>query len=361
MDPVRTRRFALPGAAAAMLVVAAAWLLAAAPGGAITYPSSPPVMTTPAPATSAPSTAPVAAPSSLQLGVGTNATLGSFLTGPNGMTLYTLSSDPNGGSICTGQCLVFWPPLLVATGGSVAGPSAATGTFSTFTRTDDGTTQVTYNGRALYYFKNDAAPGDVNGEGIKNNGGVWHVAGLAAATSGGASVVKLGERSTSLGTVLTGPNGMTLYTLSSDPNAGTVCTGQCLVFWPALTVATGGTVTAPSAEKGTFAWFKRSDNGANQVTLNGRALYFFKNDSKPGDVNGEGIKNGAGIWHVVKITAGAVRGATGSPPATLPVTATAPDGQATSGTLLPLLLLAVGSMAAALVAIRPRSRSVRNR
>ena len=109
--------------------------------------------------------------------------LGAVLTGPNGMTLYTLSSDPNGGSVCTGKCLAFWPPLLVAAGGKATGPAGGSLTFATFTRADDGTTQVTADGRALYYFANDTAPGQTNGEGVKGAGGVWHV---ASATAGSA-------------------------------------------------------------------------------------------------------------------------------------------------------------------------------
>ena len=41
--------------------------------------------------------------------------------------------------------------------------------LGTITR-DDGTTQVTYNGWTLYYFVDDAAPGDALGQGL---GDVW--------------------------------------------------------------------------------------------------------------------------------------------------------------------------------------------
>jgi hypothetical protein len=98
------------------------------------------------------------------------------------MTLYTLSSDPNNGSVCTGGCLTNWPPLLIAPGGSTSGPAGATGTFGSFVRSD-GTIQVTDNSRPLYYFAHDTAAGQTNGEGIAAFGGVWHVAAVASAVA----------------------------------------------------------------------------------------------------------------------------------------------------------------------------------
>ncbi len=161
-------RLTRPGALASIVVLLAAW--AAGPVLAVGYGS-------PAPSASS-------APASLQLGSGTSPTLGRFLVGPNGMTLYTLSSDPNNGSVCTGGCLANWPPLLIAPGGSTSGPAGATGTFGAFVRSD-GTAQVTHDSRPLHYFAHDTAAGQTNGEGIAAFGGVWHVASavLAVATS----------------------------------------------------------------------------------------------------------------------------------------------------------------------------------
>ena len=45
------------------------------------------------------------------------------------------------------------------------------GTFGSFARS--GKRQVTYKGRALYYFAGDSYAGDTNGQGINN---VWFVA-----------------------------------------------------------------------------------------------------------------------------------------------------------------------------------------
>lgn len=97
--------------------------------------------------------------------------LGKVLVGPNGRTLYTLATDPNNGSDCSGPCATNWPPLMVATGTVITGASGVTGKFSSFARS--GRRQVTYKGRAVYYYKGDTAPGQTKGDGA---GGVWYVA-----------------------------------------------------------------------------------------------------------------------------------------------------------------------------------------
>jgi predicted lipoprotein with Yx(FWY)xxD motif len=150
------------------------------------------------------------APASLQLGSGSSAALGAFLVGPSGLTLYTLSSDTATGSVCTGGCLANWPALVVAPGGSVSGPAAATGTFATIKRADTGATQVTYNGRPLYYFAHDTAAGQTNGQGITAFGGVWEVAAVipavASASPSPPSTASVPPTSTALGSA-DGPAG----------------------------------------------------------------------------------------------------------------------------------------------------------
>ncbi len=137
-------------------------------------------------------TMPLASPAaSLVLGRATSATLGPVLTAPSGLTLYWLSSDPTNGSICTGGCLSTWPPLRVAPGGTVSLPAGVPGTLGMFTRSDDGTTQVTLNGHALYTFAGDSAPGQTNGEGITALGGTWHAASAAIPYLGSLSTVGL--------------------------------------------------------------------------------------------------------------------------------------------------------------------------
>lgn len=125
-----------------------------------------------------------AGPSSLTLAETNSPSLGMFLTGRGGMTLYILTADTADTSTCTGSCATNWPPLVVAAvGNKVTGPADAMSPFGTTTR-DDGTIQVTYNHRPLYYYGGDSAAGDTNGQG---KGGVWFVASPTGSVSPSAS------------------------------------------------------------------------------------------------------------------------------------------------------------------------------
>jgi len=99
------------------------------------------------------------------IGMATSATLGAYLTGPNGLTLYTKSGDSANTSTCSGDCLASWPPLTVASGQTAIAGTGVTGALGTFTRAD-GATQVTYNGLPLYYWVSDKKAGDTTGQGI---------------------------------------------------------------------------------------------------------------------------------------------------------------------------------------------------
>ena len=100
-----------------------------------------------------------------------SSSLGTFLTGPNGKTLYTHAGDSMNTSTCTGGCLTAWPALTVASGQQPTAGSGVTGTLGTFSRSD-GSMQVTYNGWPLYFWQKDTKPGDTTGQ---NVGGKWFV------------------------------------------------------------------------------------------------------------------------------------------------------------------------------------------
>lgn len=97
-----------------------------------------------------------------------DSSLGTVLVDGDGRTLYLFTKDSPGKSACEGECLSAWPIL---TGAPTAGDGVNAKFIGTITRSD-GTVQATYHDWPLYYFAKDAAPGDVNGQGVN---GVWFV------------------------------------------------------------------------------------------------------------------------------------------------------------------------------------------
>ena len=157
----------------AALALPFAFILTACGGGATTAPLTfAPATPAPTTASVAPTTAPTTAspaPTTGSSGETVEAedvgTIGTVLVAANGMTVYTFTKDvkDSGTSACTGGCLTTWPALTVPAGTTPTGGTGVTGKLGTFTRADDGTLQVTYNGLPLYFFANDKAPGDANG------------------------------------------------------------------------------------------------------------------------------------------------------------------------------------------------------
>lgn len=88
------------------------------------------------------------------------------LTDTNGMTLYIFDKDTAGTSTCYDACAEKWPPLIADDA------VAAAGDFTVVARTD-GTSMWAYKGMPLYYWYEDAEPGETKGDGV---GGVWHLA-----------------------------------------------------------------------------------------------------------------------------------------------------------------------------------------
>jgi predicted lipoprotein with Yx(FWY)xxD motif len=98
--------------------------------------------------------------------------VGSFLTGKAGRTLYVFAKDTANTSSCSGTCATTWPPFTLGSGETAVAGTGVSGTVGMLTRSD-GSTQVTINGKPVYYFSGDSAAGDTNGQGFD---GLWYVA-----------------------------------------------------------------------------------------------------------------------------------------------------------------------------------------
>jgi predicted lipoprotein with Yx(FWY)xxD motif len=159
------RRVGLLGASAALFA-------ACAGAGSPTTAPAPTTVATTAPAATTPTASQAAA--GITLSAATNATLGQFVTGANGMSLYIFTKDTGTTSACSGQCADNWPALSVTALSDVTAGAGVTGALGTITGAD-GKLQVTLAGHPLYYFKGDTAAGDINGQGLN---GVWYLAGV---------------------------------------------------------------------------------------------------------------------------------------------------------------------------------------
>jgi predicted lipoprotein with Yx(FWY)xxD motif len=108
----------------------------------------------------------------------------------------------------------------------------------------------------------------------------------AAQATGGTTVA---VASGTLGDILVDGEGRTLYAFTKDQGNRSACSGQCADNWPALT----GTATAGTGAQASMLSASMQANGDNQVTYGGKPLYHFAGDTKPGDVNGQGVGD---VW-----------------------------------------------------------------
>ena len=88
--------------------------------------------------------------------------------------------------------------------------------------------------------------------------------------------------------VLTGNNGMTLYTFDRDAagSGKSVCNDACAKNWPPLMAKADDTAS------GDYSVITR-DDGGKQWAHKGKPLYFWIKDQKPGDKTGDGVNN---LW-----------------------------------------------------------------
>lgn len=102
------------------------------------------------------------------------------------------------------------------------------------------------------------------------------------------------SKNSTLGNILVDQNGMTLYFFTKDVSGSSLCEGACLDNWPVFfseNLEIDGNLDIDD-----FDAIARGD-GKYQITYKGWPLYYFANDTKEGDVNGEGVLD---VWFVAK-------------------------------------------------------------
>ena len=114
---------------------------------------------------------------------------------------------------------------------------------------------------------------------------------LAAALLAGCAAMSSAPAKVSDG-VLTGPNGMTLYTFDRDTadSGKSACNGPCANNWPPLMA------NETDKASGGYSVITR-DDGKKQWAFKGKPLYYWVKDAKPGDRTGDGFNK---VWQLAR-------------------------------------------------------------
>ena len=98
---------------------------------------------------------------------------GRVLFDANGQAIYVFEIDGPDTSSCTNdECVKAWPPVLTQEQ-PTAGAGVDAGLLGTIRR-DDGTLQVTYNERPLYFYEHEG-PGEIKCHNVNLHGGLWWI------------------------------------------------------------------------------------------------------------------------------------------------------------------------------------------
>lgn len=109
----------------------------------------------------------------------------------------------------------------------------------------------------------------------------------ATATS---STGALKTKSISIGEVLVGPSGRTVYELVGDTASNPTCTGRCLAIWPPV-----------------------MKNG-RQVIVNGHPAFTYVRDTATGQAKGQNVTDQWGRWLALDASGNAIGAATATKP-----------------------------------------------
>lgn len=94
---------------------------------------------------------------------------GTVLANAAGMTLYLFAKDTPTSSACLAACKATWPPVILSASPAPGSLPKGYGAI----RRPNGQIQLTFDGHPLYTFAGDRSPGQITGNGINANGGLW--------------------------------------------------------------------------------------------------------------------------------------------------------------------------------------------
>lgn len=235
-----------------------------------------------------------------------NGTFGNILTDAEGKSLYFFSRDTKGQSACLDGCKDAWPIFYAENLTFDDGLLAAD--FGEITRTD-GEKQTTYKGWPLYYFANDNAAGDTNGDRVGDN---WYIAkpdysimyaqAQLVGKDAEGNLINFKSDYTpgdELTFYMTNSTGRTIYIFTRDTKDDNNFTAEDFsnnAVWPVFHFDIDKLPSILDASDfGTIDVF-----GTKQLTYKGWPLYYFGQDTERGDNFGINFP-APGVWPIVNV------------------------------------------------------------
>ena len=127
--------------------------------------------------------------------------------------------------------------------------------------------------------------------------GLCLAAGGAAAQDG--TPVEL-RQDPALGPFLVDSSGMSLYLFEADTAGASTCFDDCMAAWPPL-VTDGPAVAGTGVDQALLGTTERPD-GLTQVTYGGWPLYYYVEDTAPGETRGHDFEDFGAEWYLVSPT-----------------------------------------------------------
>ena len=109
----------------------------------------------------------------------------------------------------------------------------------------------------------------------------------------GTEVIAAGSE---FGDMLYGADKQAIYIFENDPKGKSVCYDDCAEAWPPV-YTDGAPQAGEGVKAGLLGTTKRRD-GKEQVTYNGKPLYFYAHEA-PGEVRCHNVELNGGLWWVV--------------------------------------------------------------
>jgi predicted lipoprotein with Yx(FWY)xxD motif len=128
----------------------------------------------------------------------------------------------------------------------------------------------------------------------------------AGAGASAGSQATLTARSSKYGSILFDGRGRALYAFTRDRRGGSSrCYGACAQKWPVY--FSGGRLVAGKGVKRSLISTTKRRDGRRQITYNGRPLYYYSGDKKPGRVLCQNVPEFGGTWLVMRPSGTLVR------------------------------------------------------